>query len=115
VLALPALEAGWYVGLVRLALLVAMSVALLGTTAIETLARVLDPVTECGGNDDPCPPFSDDCHDCASCVHFAALPAVYAGPMLTIAPPVLRAAPSPLERPRPNEAPAREILTVPRA
>lgn len=100
----------------RLWLIVAVSVLVLGTSALETIqVAFFQSAGDCGGNEDPCPPFSDDCHDCAQCAHVNALPAAFAGVVLALTPVSCSVVPALGEGHRPDDAPPHEILTVPRA
>src|SRR5262245_60030667 len=100
----------------RLWLVVAVSVLVLSASAVETIqVAFFQGEGECGGNDDPCPPFSDDCHDCTQCAHTFAQPVTFSGVTLALSFPAHRETPTPGEHARPDDAPTHEILTVPRA
>ncbi len=94
-------------------LLIVMASALLVSMTLDTVVVALDPRANCD-DEDGCPPFSDDCGDCAQCFHVNALPTVMA---VVIPGRVARDVIVPvasLSR-RPTAPPSREILTVPRA
>ncbi len=94
-------------------LLIVMASALLASMTLSTLVVALDPTANCG-DEDGCPPFSDDCGDCARCLHLSVVPTVVAVMMPSrVARDVLVPVASPSRRP--IAPPSREILTVPRA
>ena len=95
-------------------ILIAMSTLLLSVTGAETLVGAFADATQCS-DDASCPPFSDDCNDCAQCMHPRALTAVSIAVALSLSP--RSSDPAPLGGPSraPRDVPAREILTVPRA
>lgn len=96
-------------------LVIALTALLVSVSGIETLeAAFVAESHECEDDDDSCPPFSDDCGDCARCLHLNAVPTAVAAlnwapfPDSVIVPRITSIA-------TPPDAPTNEILTVPRA
>lgn len=102
-----------YGSAVRHWILVVMASALLASMTLGTVVVALDPTANCD-DEDGCPPFSDDCGDCAQCFHVNAVPTVVA---VIVASRVARDVVVPVASPsrRPIAPPSREILTIPRA
>jgi len=90
-----------------------MASAALASMTLSTIVTAFDPVADCS-DDDGCPPFSDDCGDCAQCFHVSAMPTSIG---VALAGRFARdvAAPTPTLTRTPIAPPTGEILTVPRA
>ncbi|MFO0681435.1 MAG: hypothetical protein U0234_05260 [Sandaracinus sp.] len=96
-------------------LVIVLTALLVSVSGIETLeAAFVVESHQCEDDDDSCPPFSDDCGDCARCVHVTGVPTTTV--VLTWMPfPDRVATPSVSTSATPPDAPTSEILTVPRA
>lgn len=96
-------------------LVIVLTALLVSVSGIETLeAAFVVESHQCEDDDDDCPPFSDDCGDCARCLHLNAVPTPMA--VLSWVPfPDNIVVPVIPNLTTPPSAPAHEILTVPRA